>query len=147
RILGLELGADDYLVKPFEARELTARVRSVLRRVSDRSTSATMPRRVMRFEGWRLDLLRRRLLAPDDRVIMLTSAEFDVLRRLADAPGQVLSREELQPDRSATAAFDRSIDMLVSRLRQKMGVEPDGEALILTVRHQGYVLGAEVAYE
>lgn len=147
RILGLEFGGDDYLVKPFEARELTARVRSVLRRVTDLPFSDAPARRYVRFGSWRLDLLKRRLIAGDDRLVMLTAKEFDVLHSLVRGAGRVLAREELLPDRLATAAFDRSIDMLVSRLRQKLGVDPDGDDPILTVRGKGYLLAMGVTYE
>lgn len=147
RILGLEFGGDDYLVKPFEARELRARIRSVLRRVADLPFGSASARRHARFGDWRLDLLRRRLIAEDGRLVMLTAAEFAVLGRLVQAGGQVLGRDELLPGRAATAAFDRSIDMLISRLRQKLGVDREGEAPILTVRNQGYVLAMDVAFE
>lgn len=147
RVLGLELGGDDYLVKPFEARELLARVRSVLRRVAKLPFTETPARRRLRFGGWRLDLLRRRLIAGDDRIVMLTTAEFDVLHRLAQAPGRVVGRAHLLPERAATAAFDRSIDMLISRLRQKLGVDDEGEEPILTVRGRGYLLALDVTPE
>lgn len=147
RILGLEFGGDDYLVKPFEARELLARVRSVLRRVGRLSFDGALAHRHLRFGTWRLDLLKRRLIAADDRIVMLTSAEFDVLHRFAQAPGRILAREELLPDRAATAAFDRSIDMLISRLRQKLSVGQDEEGPILTVRGRGYLLAVDVMSE
>lgn len=147
RILGLELGGDDYLVKPFEARELAARIRSVLRRTLEPRSAPAAPHRFATFGGWRLDLLRRRLFAQDQRLVMLTAGEFEVLSRLVRHAGQVLGREQLLPDRAATAAFDRSIDMLVSRLRQKLGVDPDGEPPILTVRSRGYMLAMDVAFE
>jgi two-component system OmpR family response regulator len=146
RILGLEFGADDYVVKPFEARELTARIRSALRRLPEAPAGPGPKSKVALFAGWRLDLLRRRLFAPDGRLVMLTSAEFDVLSRLAQRPAEVLARDQLMPERAATAAFDRSIDMLVSRLRQKLGVDGDGESPIVTVRGRGYLLAAQVAF-
>ncbi|MBE7220394.1 MAG: response regulator transcription factor, partial [Caulobacteraceae bacterium] len=146
RILGLEFGADDYVVKPFEARELTARIRSALRRMADAPAGPAQKPKLAQFAGWRLDLLRRRLFAPDGRLVMLTSAEFEVLSRLAHGAGQVLARDALMPDRAATAAFDRSIDMVVSRLRQKLGVDAQGESPIVTVRRRGYLLAAEVAF-
>ena len=146
RILGLEFGADDYVVKPFEARELTARIRSALRRMADAPAGHAVTHKVALFAGWRLDLLRRRLFAPDGRLVMLTSAEFEVLSRLAQGHGQVLARDALMPDRAATAAFDRSIDMIVSRLRQKLGLDAHGESPIVTVRGRGYLLAADVAF-
>jgi len=144
RVLGLELGADDYLTKPFEPRELSARVRNLLRR---RPSASKLVRgaRVARFGRWRLDLIKRRLIAPDDSLVMLSSTEFDILNRFVEAPHQPLSREALLPSRAATAAFDRTIDNQISRLRQKLAAA--GGDLILTVRNQGYLLATEVTFE
>jgi two-component system OmpR family response regulator len=147
RVLGLELGADDYLTKPFEPRELLARIRNLLRR--SRIIDGGRPRnaRFARFGPWRLDLHQRRLLRPDDRLVMLSAAEFRLLDRFIDAPNRVMSREELLPERGATVAFDRSIDLQISRLRQKLATEPDGADVILTVRSEGYVMPGPVVFE
>jgi two-component system, OmpR family, response regulator len=142
RVLGLELGADDYLTKPFEPRELTARIRNLLRRTLPHTAQSA---RFARFGSWMLDLTKRRLIADDNSVIMLSTTEYEILERLVHAPRQTLSREALLPQRSATAAFDRTIDNQISRLRQKL--QPDGEDLILTVRSQGYLLASDVEFK
>ncbi|KQM97219.1 two-component system response regulator [Sphingobium sp. Leaf26] len=145
RVLGLELGADDYLTKPFEPRELLVRIRNLLRRA--RTGPAPRPATAMRYAHigpWRVDLVQRRLVAPDDRLVMLSSAEFRLLSRFIDEPNVVLDRETLLPERRATAAFDRSIDLQISRLRHKLAGLPGGEDLILTVRGEGYVLACTV---
>jgi two-component system, OmpR family, response regulator len=147
RVLGLELGADDYLTKPFEPRELLARVRNLLKRTRIDAAARPANARTAVIGPWKLDLYQRRLVAPDGSLVMLSSAEFRLLGRFVDEPNVVLSREALLPERRATVAFDRSIDLQVSRLRQKLATVPGGEELVLTVRSEGYVLASQVRYE
>lgn len=144
RVLGLELGADDYLTKPFEPRELLVRIRNLLRRARSGPAARAGAMRYAHIGPWRVDLVQRRLVAPDDRLVMLSSAEFRLLSRFIDEPNVVLDRETLLPERRATAAFDRSIDLQISRLRHKLSSLPGGEDLILTVRGEGYVLACSV---
>jgi len=146
RIIGLELGADDYVPKPFNPRELLARIRAVLRRTEARGPRAGAPARPLRFAGWTLDPTRRRLLNPAGAEAALTGGEFDMLSVLAARANQVLTRDMLMDLLRGRQAgpFDRAIDVAVSRLRRKLG---GGEAegnLIKTVRGGGYVLAAEV---
>ncbi len=145
RIVGLEIGADDYVVKPFEPRELVARIRSVLRR-SARAEAVPAIERDYMFEGWRLDPLKRRLTDPEGAVVAISSAEFRLLKAFLDHPRQVLDRDRLLDMVQGREAhlFDRSVDNAISRLRRK--VEPDrgDPQLILTVRGGGYMLAADV---
>jgi two-component system OmpR family response regulator len=143
RIVGLEIGADDYLAKPFEPRELLARVRAILRR---RSGPAGEPAgKALVFAGWRLDLFERSLTDPEGRAVALTSGETALLKVLAERPQRVLSRDQLLelvqgPD---AEAFDRAVDLQISRLRRKL--EPGGGAgLIETIRGEGYRFTAQV---
>lgn len=148
RILGLEMGADDYLPKPFEPRELLARIRSVLRR-AQALPSNLEPLRVKRarFDQWTLDFEHRRLETPDGRIFILSGAEFRLLRALVDHANRVLTREQLLVLVSPRGgeASDRAIDLQVSRLRQKLGSST--EELIRTVRNEGYVLTSPVVFE
>ncbi|MDB5774421.1 MAG: DNA-binding response regulator [Herbaspirillum sp.] len=150
RILGLEMGADDYLTKPFEPRELFARIRSVLRR-----TQALPPNmngnaaQQMHFAGWTLDLNARHLLNPGGVVVALSGAEFRMLKIFLEHPNRVLNRDqllELTQGREADP-FDRSIDIQISRLRQKLGEDARTPAIIKTVRNEGYVLAATVTQD
>jgi two-component system OmpR family response regulator len=142
RIVGLEVGADDYLAKPFNPRELLARIKAVLRRSGGESRTRDHEHAGgLRFAGWRLDRAGRRLIAADGREVELTGGEFDLLATFAERPGRVLSREQLLDltrGREA-AAFDRSIDSQVSRLRRKLESDPARPTLIKTVRSSGYV--------
>jgi two-component system OmpR family response regulator len=143
RIVGLESGADDYMVKPFAPRELLARVCALLRRTGGAPVAAPVDEVVSyHFAGWELNLLRLSLTAPDGALVTLTSAEFSLLAALCARAGQVVSREVLlaRDGNPTPAAFDRSVDTLIGRLRRKLaGVAPGGE-IIRTVRHAGYML-------
>jgi two-component system OmpR family response regulator len=149
RIIGLEIGADDYLPKPFNPRELVARIKVVLRRVSaDPAIDASQPSGQVRFAGWTFDRTRRRLESPDGVLVDLSGAEFNILAAFIERPNRVLSREQLLDLARSRASipFDRSIDVQVSRLRQKMELDPKKPGLIKTVRGGGYVLAAEVEH-
>ncbi len=147
RIVGLELGADDYICKPFNPRELLARIRAVLRRTLDAPGPGECARAVSyEFEGWRLDALRRTLRNPEGALVELTAGEFDLLLAFAGHPQDVLTRDQLLDltrGREATV-FDRSIDVQVSRLRRKIEADPQLPVFIKTVRSGGYVFCAEV---
>ena len=147
RIVGLEMGADDYLAKPFNPRELLARIRAVLRRAPDMPRrSEADPSRVLEFQGWALDAGRRSLHAPSGALVDLTGGEFDLLLALAEHPNRVLNRDQLLDLTRGREAgpFDRSVDVQVSRLRRKIEEDPKQPALIKTVRGGGYVLACEV---
>lgn len=150
RIVGLEMGADDYLPKPFNPRELLARIKGVLRR------AGTLPRSLQpdsvqrfRFAGWTLDVATRNLFARDSTVVALSGAEYKLLRVFLAHPNRVLSRDmlmDLTAGREADA-FDRSIDVQISRLRQRLEDDAREPAIIKTVRGEGYVLAASVKTE
>ncbi len=145
RIIGLELGADDYMAKPFEPRELVARIQSILRRVrDDRDAPRTDERSSIRFDDWQLNGVLRQLQAPDGLVVPLSNAEFRLLWVFLERPRRVLNREQLLDAARGRSieAFDRSIDLLVSRLRQKLGDDPKSPRLIKTVRGEGYLFDA-----
>jgi DNA-binding response OmpR family regulator len=146
RVIGLELGADDYIPKPVGTRELLARVRAVLRRTPERGVATPRDDRA-RFAGWEVDLRRRTVYSPSGATIELTGAEFDLLASFVGSPQRVLGRErliELSRVRLGDAS-DRSIDVLVSRLRRKLS-SADQPAPIMTVRGVGYMLTADVTH-
>lgn len=148
RILGLEMGADDYLAKPFEPRELLARIRSVLRRAQALPTNLDpLDARRALLAGWTVDFELRQLVGTDGRVVMLSGTEFRLLRMFIDYANRVLSREQLMAMGAIRQGdgLDRAIDLQVSRLRNKFG--RDGAELIRTVRNEGYVLAASVRLE
>ena len=144
RIVGLELGADDYLSKPCNPRELLARVRAVLRRAEHRGQNGGVGAGC-EFAGWRLDLVRRELRSPEGVVVNLSSGEFSLLRAFVERPQRVLTRDQLLefargPD---SEAFDRAIDVQISRLRRKLD-DGGGQDLIRTIRNEGYMFTAKV---
>ncbi len=145
RIIGLELGADDYMAKPFEPRELVARIQSVLRRTQEgRVTQRKAPRTSVSFDGWKLDGVLHQLHSPAGVMVPLSNAEVRLLWVFIEQPRQVLSREQLLDATRGRAieAFDRSIDLQVSRLRSKLGDDPRAPQLIKTVRGEGYLFDA-----
>ena len=147
RIVGLEMGADDYLPKPFNPRELLARVKAVLRRApGDAASARQVGEGVLGFAGWSFDLASRRLQSPDGLLVDLTAGEFALLVAFVQHPHRVLSRDQLL-DLSrgrSTVPFDRSVDIQVSRLRRKIEADPKEPALIKTVRGGGYVFTPRV---
>jgi DNA-binding response OmpR family regulator len=152
RVVGLEVGADDYIAKPFHLREVMARVRSVLRRRSPRPDQASRAPasmgddEVIRFDGWRLDAGRRQLFSPKGETVALTTGEFDLLAALVKHPRRVFGRDALMDlTRGRTRdAFDRTIDAQVARLRKKIEIDPKNPALVKSVRGVGYVFTGKI---
>jgi two-component system, OmpR family, response regulator len=147
KIVGLEMGADDYVVKPFNPRELLARIRSVLRRVdSSARTEEGVTRRLYLFSGWRVDIQAREVIAPAGMKVATTGAEFDLLHALCEHSNRVLTRDQLisLTHGQTSGPFERSIDVLISRLRQKLEVDPKNPKLIQTVRSEGYMFTTQV---
>lgn len=140
RIVGLELGADDYLPKPFSPRELVARVRAVLRRSTAQNDNNRPQPKTLQFEGWQLDMARRQLLDPSRVPMPLTSGEFNILAIFCQNPQKVLSRDSLLDmlHGRAAAVFDRSVDVQISRLRRKIEPNLKNPTFIKTVRYGGY---------
>jgi two-component system OmpR family response regulator len=148
RVMGLELGADDYLTKPFSPRELLARIRALLRRSRSKETTADSLSRIRayRFAGWEVSVRLRRAIAPDGRQITLTNHEFNLLAAFLAAPQRVLSREQLldQSRMHSDEVYDRSVDVQVGRLRKKLNDGAPGQGLIRTERGAGYVFTVQV---
>ncbi|MDZ5647518.1 response regulator [Nitrospirillum sp. BR 11828] len=146
RVVGLEIGADDYLTKPFDARELLARVKAVLRRTREGGGPAAETRPCLGFAGWRLDVARRELRSEDGTLVLLSGGEFDLLLAFVEHPQRVLTRDQLLDLARGLShgAYDRSIDVQVSRLRHKLEDDPKTPALIRTVRNGGYIFTPQV---
>jgi len=150
RIIGLEMGADDYLAKPFNPRELLARIKSVVRRAQSLPPNMETDKvHTLRFAGWTLDVATRNVTAADGLVVPLSGAEYRLLRVFLDHPQRVLAREQLLELANGREAilFDRSIDVLVGRLRKRLRDDSREPVLIKTVRGEGYVLAASVESE
>lgn len=155
RIVGLEMGADDYLPKPFGPRELLARIKAVLRRASlppppvaaGNGGAPESGGKILRFEGWALDLARRELHSPEGALVPLSAGEYDLLAALAERPQRVLSRDQLLDLARGRAAvpFDRAIDVQISRLRRKIEPDPADPQIIKTVRGGGYMFTPAVS--
>ena len=149
RIIGLEMGADDYLGKPFNPRELLARIRAVLRRHADAKATIGPAKKAYRFAGWSLDSTMRRLHDPQGLRVELTGAEYDLLLVFCERPGRPLSRDQiidLTQGREA-APSERSVDILVSRLRRKLEHDPKDPEMLQTIRSSGYLFSPEVVGE
>jgi two-component system OmpR family response regulator len=150
RIIGLEMGADDYLAKPFNPRELLARVKGILRRakgaVRVRFGDASAR---LRFSDWQLDLTTRNLVSPSGVVVALSGAEFRLLKVFLEHPNKVLNRDQLMEltQGQSAEALDRSIDVLVSRVRQRLDEDAREPRILKTVRGEGYVLASAVVHE
>lgn len=147
RIVGLEMGADDYLSKPFSPRELVARIKSILRRTRALPSNLKPDHiRTMHFTGWTLDVVTRNLISPEGVTIALSGTDFKLLRIFLDHPNRVLTRDQLIDMTQSRDAgpFDRSIDLQVSRLRRRLNDNPKDPTIIKTSRGEGYVLASEV---
>lgn len=147
RIVGLEMGAEDYLPKPCNPRELLARVRTVLRRNRRQTSEPQVPAgQRLRFAGWQVDMGVRLLTDPDNVVVTLTDGEFRLLRAFIEHPRRVLSRDQLLDYSAGSDAesYDRAIDVQVSRLRRKLERGEMGDELVRTIRNEGYMFTAEV---
>ncbi len=145
KVVGLELGADDYITKPYSTRELIARIRAVLRRAEGAERDDD---RIARFEGWTADFRGHRLIAPDATEVELSAAEMRLLRALASRPQRVQTRETLMEEDEAagTLPFDRSIDVRISRLRAKLREDPRNPRIIKTIYGAGYMFASKVEW-
>lgn len=147
RVMGLELGADDYIVKPFEPRELIARIRSILRRCErNADKSPASARSVAEFSGWRFDISNNALYAPSAEEFSLSTAEAQLLHLFLERPNRILTREQLLGERDISP-FDRSIDVRISRLRRKLEADPQNPKIIKTVYGAGYLFSTTVTWE
>ena len=148
RVVGLEIGADDYVTKPFDQRELLARVKAVLRRTAEKPSVPTRSetRPALRFAGWRLDVARRELRSMDGSLVLLSGGEFELLLAFAEHAQQVLTRDQLidLARGESHLADDRSIDVLVSRIRRKLEPDLKNPSLIRTVRNEGYIFTSAI---
>jgi two-component system OmpR family response regulator len=146
KIIGLEMGADDYVVKPFNPRELLARVRAVRRRTSEIGAIESLTGQRFNFAVWNVDLLTRSVISPSGTKVVMTGAEFDLLHVFCESPNRLLTREQLinMTHGPIAGPFERSIDTLISRLRQKLEEDVKSPKLIITVRSAGYMLAAKV---
>lgn len=148
KVIGIELGADDYLTKPFDGRELVARIKGILRRMPDAAPAknSQTDSNIFEFDGWKLYVDRHALHDPEGTVVELTSGEYELLALMVQSPGRVLSRDQIMDglygDR--TPAFDRSVDVRVGRLRKKITMHADEEPKIRTIRNAGYMFCARV---
>jgi DNA-binding response OmpR family regulator len=152
RVVGLELGADDYIAKPFHVREVVARIRTVLKRaannrVESSGNAALDKRSIVRFAGWQLDQPKRELRSPEGKLCALTTAEFDLLTVFVKRPNRVLTRDAIMEHLKGDnwAANDRAIDTQVARLRKKLESDRDHPSLIKTVRGVGYSFTSDVS--
>ncbi len=146
RVIGLEVGADDYIVKPFEPRELVARIQTIMRRARGHNEH-NKEQKEAKFLGWRLNYILRQLVSPKELVIPLSNAEFRLLTVLVAHPNRVLSRDYLLDEARGRNMdmFDRSIDILISRVRQKLNDDPKTPSIIKTIRGEGYLFDAKVS--